>query len=54
LGDLGGLPAQRRLIALDLRDTGQSAILENAASYRCDRLVDDIVASDVDPTQRGS
>lgn len=42
LGDLGGLSARRRLIALDLRGTGQSAIPQDAASYRCDHLVDDV------------
>jgi pimeloyl-ACP methyl ester carboxylesterase len=44
LGELGGLSAHRRLILLDLRGTGQSAIPEDAASYRCDRLVDDVEA----------
>jgi pimeloyl-ACP methyl ester carboxylesterase len=44
LGDLGGLSARRQLIALDLRGTGQSAIPEDAASYRCDRLADDVEA----------
>jgi pimeloyl-ACP methyl ester carboxylesterase len=44
LGDLGGLSAHRQLIRLDLRGTGQSAIPEDAASYRCDRLVDDVEA----------
>ncbi|WP_188190391.1 alpha/beta fold hydrolase [Nonomuraea sp. SYSU D8015] len=44
LGDLGGLSAHRRLIVLDLRGTGQSAIPEDPASYRCDRLVDDVEA----------
>ena len=29
---------------LDLRGTGQSAIPADLASYRCDRLVDDILA----------
>lgn len=42
LGDLGGLSTHRRLIVLDLRGTGRSAIPEDTASYRCDRLVDDI------------
>ncbi|MFC4610287.1 alpha/beta fold hydrolase [Streptomyces maoxianensis] len=42
LGDLGGLSAHRQLIMLDLRGTGESAIPEDAASYRCDRLVDDV------------
>ncbi|MFF3863074.1 alpha/beta fold hydrolase [Streptomyces sp. NPDC002209] len=44
LGDLGGLSAHRRLIVLDLRGTGRSAIPEDASSYRCDRLVDDVEA----------
>lgn len=42
LGELGGLSAHRQLIMVDLRGTGQSAIPEDATSYRCDRLVDDI------------
>lgn len=44
LGDLGGLSAHRRLIALDLRGTGRSETPEDASSYRCDRLVDDVEA----------
>ncbi|MFG2562591.1 alpha/beta fold hydrolase [Streptomyces sp. NPDC048496] len=44
LGDLGGLSAHRQLIRLDLRGTGQSEIPEDAASCRCDRLVDDLEA----------
>ncbi|MEU7599589.1 alpha/beta hydrolase [Streptomyces sp. NPDC040724] len=44
LGDLGGLSTHRRLIALDLRGTGRSAVPEDTASYRCDRLVDDVEA----------
>ncbi|MFC8450322.1 alpha/beta fold hydrolase [Kitasatospora sp. NPDC057223] len=44
LGDLGGLPAHRRLIVPDLRGTGRSAIPEDVSSYRCDRQVDDIEA----------
>jgi proline iminopeptidase len=44
LGDLGGLSAHRRLIVLDLRGTGRSAIPEDPSSYRCDRLVDDVEA----------
>ncbi|MEU4540485.1 alpha/beta hydrolase [Streptosporangium sp. NPDC023825] len=44
LGDLGGLSAHRRLIVMDLRGTGRSAIPEDTASYRCDRLVDDVEA----------
>jgi pimeloyl-ACP methyl ester carboxylesterase len=44
LGSLGGLSAHRRLIMVDPRGTGRSAIPEDAASYRCDRLVDDVEA----------
>lgn len=44
LGDLGGLSAHFQLIMLDLRGTGHSAIPEDASSYRCDRLVDDVEA----------
>lgn len=44
LGDLGGLAAHRPLIMLDLRGTGGSAVPEDPASYRCDRLVDDVEA----------
>jgi len=44
LGDLGGLSAHRQLIMMDPRGTGQSAIPQDAASYRCDRLVDDVEA----------
>ncbi|MFH9723048.1 alpha/beta fold hydrolase [Streptomyces sp. NPDC017254] len=44
LGDLGGLTAHRRLIRLDLRGTGASGVPEDPASYRCDRLVDDVEA----------
>ncbi|MFI1046339.1 alpha/beta fold hydrolase [Streptomyces griseoruber] len=44
LGDLGGLSAYHRLIVLDLRGTGRSAIPEDTSSYRCDRLVDDVEA----------
>ena len=43
-GDLGGLSASRRLITLDLRGTGQSAVPADPASYRCGRLVDDVAA----------
>ncbi|WP_189192489.1 alpha/beta fold hydrolase [Streptomyces albiflavescens] len=42
--DLGGLSAHRQLIMLDLRGTGRSATPEDPASYRCDRLVDDVEA----------
>ncbi|WP_406452937.1 alpha/beta hydrolase [Streptomyces sp. NBC_00876] len=44
LGDLGGLSAHRRLVVLDLRGTGRSAVPEDMSSYRCDRLVDDVEA----------
>jgi proline iminopeptidase len=44
LGELGGLSAHRQLIMVDPRGTGQSAIPGDAASYRCDRLVDDVEA----------
>jgi proline iminopeptidase len=44
LGDLGGLAGRRRLILLDLRGTGDSAVPADRSSYRCDRLVDDVLA----------
>ncbi|MET7574246.1 alpha/beta hydrolase [Streptomyces sp. NPDC005492] len=44
LGDLGSLSSHRQLIRLDLRGTGESATSEDTASYRCDRLVDDVEA----------
>lgn len=44
LGDLGGLPAHRQLVRLDLRGTGESAVPEDTGSYRCDRQVDDVEA----------
>jgi pimeloyl-ACP methyl ester carboxylesterase len=44
LGELGGLSAHRQLIMVDHRGTGQSAIPQDAASYRCDRLIDDVEA----------
>lgn len=44
LGELGGLSAHRQLIMLDLRGTGESAVPADTASYRCDRLVDDVEA----------
>ena len=44
LGDLGGLSGHRRLILLDLRGTGESAVPADRSSYRCDRLVDDVLA----------
>lgn len=43
-GDLGGLAAHRPLVMLDLRGTGDSAEPDDPASYRCDRLVDDVEA----------
>lgn len=42
LGDLGGLSAYRQLTLLDLRGTGDSAIPADPATYRCDRLVEDV------------
>ncbi|MFG2574917.1 alpha/beta fold hydrolase [Streptomyces sp. NPDC048481] len=42
LGDLGGLGAHRRLVGLDPRGTGESAVPADTASYRCDRQVDDV------------
>ncbi|MFJ4339507.1 alpha/beta fold hydrolase [Streptomyces sp. NPDC088915] len=44
LGDLGGLTTHRRLIRLDLRGTGASAVPDDPASYRCDRQVEDVEA----------
>ncbi|MET9934586.1 MULTISPECIES: alpha/beta hydrolase [unclassified Streptomyces] len=44
LGDLGGLAARRRLIRLDPRGTGASAVPDDPASYRCDRQVEDVEA----------
>lgn len=44
LGTLGGLSASRRLIMLDLRGTGRSAVPTDKASYRCDRLTEDVDA----------
>ncbi|NUO43254.1 MAG: alpha/beta hydrolase [Streptomyces sp.] len=44
LGELGGLAARRRLVLLDLRGTGESAVPADPATYRCDRLVDDVEA----------
>jgi pimeloyl-ACP methyl ester carboxylesterase len=43
LGDLGGLSSRRRLILLDLRGTGDSGTPADPSSYRCDRLVDDVL-----------
>lgn len=44
LGDLGGLSERRRLIMLDLRGTGDSAVPADPATYRCDRQVADVEA----------
>ncbi|MFF5971427.1 alpha/beta fold hydrolase [Streptomyces sp. NPDC012769] len=44
LGDLGGLTAHRTLVIPDLRGTGRSATPRDPATYRCDRLVDDVEA----------
>jgi pimeloyl-ACP methyl ester carboxylesterase len=44
LGDLGGLTAHRRLVLLDPRGTGDSAVPADPATYRCDRQVDDVEA----------
>ncbi|MGN9806510.1 alpha/beta fold hydrolase [Micromonospora sp. L32] len=44
LGDLGGLSAHRSLVRLDLRGTGESVAPADPATYRCDRLVDDVEA----------
>ncbi|MEU2423509.1 alpha/beta hydrolase [Streptomyces sp. NPDC007851] len=44
LGEFGGLSAHRRLIMLDLRGTGGSAMPADIATCRCDRLVDDVAA----------
>ncbi|MFE8948914.1 alpha/beta fold hydrolase [Streptomyces sp. NPDC007856] len=44
LGDLGGLPAHRRLALLDLRGTGDSALPADPATYRCDHMVEDVEA----------
>jgi pimeloyl-ACP methyl ester carboxylesterase len=44
LGTLGGLSASRQLIMLDLRGTGRSRLPADPASYRCDRLTDDVGA----------
>ena len=44
LDELGGLSEHRQLILLDPRGTGQSGTPDDAGSYRCDRLVDDVEA----------
>jgi pimeloyl-ACP methyl ester carboxylesterase len=43
-GELGGLSAYRRLVMLDLRGTGDSAVPADTSTYRCDRQVDDVEA----------
>ena len=42
LGNLGGLSMSRRLIMMDTRGSGDSAIPLDPTSYRCDRLVADV------------
>ena len=44
LGDLGGLDRTRELIVFDNRGTGASQVPSDPASYRVDRLVDDVEA----------
>src|SRR5262245_39929047 len=44
LGDLSGLSAHRSVMLVDLRGTEESAVPADPASYRCDRLVDDVEA----------
>jgi proline iminopeptidase len=44
LGDLGGLSAHRHLVLLDHRGTGSSDVPTDPATYRCDRVVDDVEA----------
>lgn len=44
LGDLGGLDLHRRLVLLDPRGTGGSAVPADTSTYRCDRQVDDVEA----------
>ena len=44
LGDLGGLTAHRTLILLDNRGTGASQAPDDPATYRVDRLVQDVEA----------
>ena len=43
-GDLGGLSAHRTLVLLDNRGTGDSAVPADRATYRADRLADDVEA----------
>lgn len=44
LGDLGGLSAQRSLVLLDLRGTGDSAVPADPATYQRGRQVEDVEA----------
>lgn len=44
MGDLGGLTASRRLVLLDLRGTGDSAIPADESTYRVDHQVADVEA----------
>jgi pimeloyl-ACP methyl ester carboxylesterase len=44
LGDLGGLARTRSLVQLDMRGTGTSEVPADPATYRVDRLVDDVEA----------
>lgn len=44
LGDLGGLTRRRRLVRLDLRGSGSSAVPADESSYRADRQVGDVEA----------
>jgi pimeloyl-ACP methyl ester carboxylesterase len=44
LGDLGGLSSHRTLILLDNRGTGASQAPQDPATYRVDRLVQDVEA----------
>lgn len=44
LGDLGGLAAGRRLVLLDLRGTGDSAVPADPSTYRVDHQVADVEA----------
>ena len=44
LGDLGGLSSQRTLILLDNRGTGASQAPHDPATYRVDRLAEDVEA----------
>lgn len=44
LGDLGGLSDEAELVLLDPRGTGASEAPADPATYRCDRLVDDVEA----------